>query len=104
MIIHNIVRACRFSPDGNYLLTCDKDTIKLWDVKSGECFNNFNHHEARLKSIDFSPDGKKCISTDEKGYIKLWDFIPLQSVINVTRKRFAGCDFTDEEKALLAID
>ena len=99
-----IVRACRFSPDGNYLLTCDKDTIKLWDVKSGECFNNFNHHEARLKSIDFSPDGKKCISTDEKGYIKLWDFIPLQSVINVTRKRFAGCDFTDEEKALLAID
>ena len=99
-----IVRACRFSPDGNYLLTCDKDTIRLWDVKSGECFNNFNHHEASLKSIDFSPDGKKCISTDEKGYIKLWDFIPLQCVIDVTRKRFAGCDFTDEERALLALD
>jgi WD40 repeat protein len=98
------VRACKFSPDGNYLLTCDEDTIKLWDIKSGECFNNFNHHEARIEHVDFSPDGKKCVSIDDSGYIKLWDFVPLQGVIDITRKRFAGYDFTDEEKVLLSID
>ena len=99
-----IVRACKFSPDGNYLLTCDEDTIKLWDIKSGECFNNFNHHEAKMAYVDFSPDGKKCVSIDENGYIKLWDFVKLQGVIDITRKRFAGYDFTDEEKVFLSLD
>lgn len=98
------VRACKFSPDGNCLLTCDEDTIKLWDVNSGECFNNFKHHEARIEHVDFSPDGKKCLSIDEKGYIKLWDFVPLQDVIDITRKRFAGYEFTDDEKAFLSLD
>ena len=43
-------------------------------------------------------------SIDENGYIKLWDFVKLQGVIDITRKRFAGYDFTDEEKVFLSLD
>lgn len=38
----NWVRCTRPSPDGNQMVSCADDrTIKLWDLKSGDCIHTF---------------------------------------------------------------
>ena len=61
-----------FSPDGNFIVSMDKSSIKLWDVASRREIRNLSGHTNIIKDIAFSPDGKIIASvTDEE--LKLWN-------------------------------
>jgi WD40 repeat protein len=61
------------SPDGHRALTGSYDeTIKLWDVSSGQLLKTFAGHSSHIASVAFSPDGKFFISGDGNGSLKLW--------------------------------
>ena len=56
----NAVNCVSFSPDGTKVASGSNDnTVKLWDVTSGECLQTLEGHSHFVKSVSFSPDGTK---------------------------------------------
>ena len=53
----------RVSPDGNHLISSSDGTIKVWDIKSGNCHWTFKH--GWNLSACISSDGKHIISGPE---------------------------------------
>ena len=69
----NFVNSIEFSPDGNTLTSGgNDDTIRIWDVNSGELLNTLTGPTWNLKSIAFSPDGQTLASSGGEN-VRLWD-------------------------------
>ena len=60
------------TPDGKTIISVSEDnTIKSWDVKSGEHINTLDIKEYEVSSLAITPDGKSIIIGSEKGTIDL---------------------------------
>jgi WD40 repeat protein len=63
-----------FSPDGRFVLSGSKDdTLRLWEVASGECQRVFKGHSEDITSVAFSPDGLCALSGSEDNTMRLWN-------------------------------
>jgi len=70
---NDVLSVC-FSPDGKYALSGGRDnTIKLWDIASGNEIKSFEGHNSMVTSVNFSPDGKFALSASNDYTLKLWD-------------------------------
>jgi COMPASS component SWD3 len=68
-----------FSPNGYTLASGSADqTIKLWDVVSGQEVRTLSGYTGGVNSVAFSPDGHTLASAN-------WD-----STINIWGKEYAG--------------
>lgn len=71
------------SPDGRSLLSCSYDeTIRLWDIASGNEVHCYKGHGNWVKAISFSRDGKKFVSCSLDGNAKVWDTNSGKQLIN----------------------
>ena len=69
-----IVNSVSFSPDGTKVASGSNDnTVKLWDVTSGECLQTLEGHSHYVNGVSFSPDGTKVASGSWDKAVKLWD-------------------------------
>ena len=60
--------------DGKSLASGSRDeTIKLWDVDTGNVQATLKGHMAEVYSVTYSPDGKTLASGSHDAKIKLWD-------------------------------
>ncbi len=81
------VRALALSVDGRFMLSgCDgrgvspDNTLKLWDVETGECLRTLTGHKSGVKSVAISADGRFALS-GSRGWanpnadqtMRLWD-------------------------------
>ena len=67
------VYSVAFSPDGGTLACGDGDnTVRLWDVKTGEPKGVFTGHTREVASVSFSPDGKTLASGSVDRTVLLW--------------------------------
>ena len=66
----------RFSPDSTSLATASGDanstSVKVWDSKTGVEKLSLVGHTARVRGLDFSPDGKLIATGSRDGTIRIW--------------------------------
>jgi WD40 repeat protein len=68
------VNSVTFSPDGQTLASGSSDqTVKLWDVRTGQELRTLREHQDAVISVTFSPDGKTLASGSSDKTVKLWD-------------------------------
>jgi WD40 repeat protein len=83
------VYSIAFSPDGKRILSgsgwvqlgLEQDipvdcTVRLWDVVSGKELCRFCGHSYEIRSVAFSPDGKRAVSSSVDQTIRVWRLPP----------------------------
>ena len=86
------------SGDDDLPLSPGDNSIRIWDVHSGCCIWNRKAHINGVTSANFSPDGKRIVSSSYDGLVKVWGFPELQELIEKTRERFKNRQLTSEER------
>ncbi len=70
----HIVWSVAISPDGKTLASGSEDnTIRLWDITTGEQLTTITGHTAPVKCVNFSPDGTKVASSTDDGAVFIWE-------------------------------
>jgi WD40 repeat protein len=63
-----------FSHDSTRLASASlDDTIKIWDVHSGECLQTLKGHSDSVYSVAFSHDSARLASASDDSTVKIWD-------------------------------
>ena len=69
-----LVESVAISPDGKTIVSGSyNNTIKIWDIQSGECLNTLYGYSSWVQSVAISPDGKTIVSGSSDETIKIWD-------------------------------
>jgi WD40 repeat protein len=70
---YNSVLSASYSPDGKYIASGSKDrTIKIWELKKGNCLQTLKGHEDFSIFTSFNPNGEEIISTSFDQTIRVW--------------------------------
>lgn len=69
----NFVRSVCFSPDGSRLASGVGNSIKIWNVATGEETQTLQGHRNIVTSVFYHPDTSKLISGSYDQTIKIWD-------------------------------
>lgn len=95
------VKSAMFSPNGKLVVSSDDYfTVCIWDVESGAIFQKL---ELSDKAVSFSPDGRHLVSGNSEDVI-IWEFEPLQELMDRIRERFKNRPLTSAEKKKYYLD
>ncbi len=61
------------SPDDKWVLTGGRDSVTLWDTKTGREVRRFEGHTSEIVSVYFSGDGSMFVSGSRDCTAKLWE-------------------------------
>jgi len=95
-----------FSPDGRQVLGVstangEYNTLRLWDVVSGETVQVFARHTKRVIGCAFSPDGKQVLSVSDDHTLRLWD-VARGETVRVIEELVYSCAFSPDGRHVLS--
>jgi hypothetical protein len=95
------VRSVAFSPDGKLLASGNRETVKLWEISTGQELATFGGH-SDVWSVAFSPDGKTLASASMDRTVKLWDINTRQELVTLRghSAQILSVDFSPDGKTL----
>lgn len=68
------VNSVAFSPNGSKLASASIDqTVRIWDVGTGQVEQTLMGHSLWVRSVTFSPDGSKLASASSDRTVQIWD-------------------------------
>ncbi|MCP2728856.1 NB-ARC domain-containing protein [Limnofasciculus baicalensis] len=63
-----------FSPNGSTLLSASENqTVKLWDVRTGQCLRTLEGYSNSVLSVALNSDGQLLASSGRDQQVRLWD-------------------------------
>ncbi|MFB4423001.1 WD40 repeat domain-containing protein [Streptomyces sp. QL37] len=63
-----------FDADGQLILGCCGDlVVRQWSLGQGACVQKLTGHATLPHTVSLSPDGKRAVSADIHGEIRVWD-------------------------------
>ncbi len=91
----DLVWSVVFSPEDKMLASGSEDqTVKLWNIQTGECLKTLQGHSHRVCSVAFSPDGETITSGSGDETIKLWDVKTGHCLKTLTDRPYEGMNIT----------
>jgi WD40 repeat protein len=67
------VEAVCFAPDGRTFVTGCHSCLRLWDSANGNLIREFKGVTGKIKSADFSSNGKALATVDSAGKLAVWN-------------------------------
>ena len=87
--------------DGKLVVTADADfSVRIFDVESGAVFQKSG---LSWNAVSFSPNAKQLVSGDDNNVV-IWEFEPLQELMDRTRERVENRPLTQDEKKKYYLD
>lgn len=99
------ISACAYSPDGRSILSASWDqTLRRWDVATGELQQVLSGHDAWVLSCCFSPDGHRIVSAS-RGDSRIWDAATGRELRALPRPaaNFSDCAVSPEGTEVLTV-
>ena len=67
------VHSAIFSPDGSHVVSGSMDnTVRIWNVATGESKAELRGHSGGVNSVIFSPDGSHIVSGSDDNTMRIW--------------------------------
>ena len=68
------IRSVAFTPDGTRAVSGSSDqTVRVWDLSSGQCLATLEGHSNWVRSVAVSPDGTRAVSGSDDQTVRVWD-------------------------------
>ena len=81
----SLVTSVALTPDGRRAVSASYDnTLRVWDVESGESLRTLTGHTDRVKSVALTPDGRRAVSASEDNTLRVWDVESGESLRTLT--------------------
>ena len=93
----------RFSDNANKMLMYN-DKYLVYDLEKGSCVYSLESINDTIVAATFTNNDQQIMTVSSNGTIRIWDFPPLQELIDSTRERFKNRPLTEEERKMYYLE